>query len=120
MLVILSWTVPVLVRVATWGGPLMPTASLGKVRDDGEIVTVGAGVPVPDKLTICGLMRSPSVMVIVPFQVSARVGVKVTEMVQVAPAFTVVPQVLVSPKDLLATMLVMLREFLPKFVRVMD
>jgi hypothetical protein len=81
---------------------------------------MGAGVPVPDKLTICGLVRSPSVTVTVPFQVSAPVGVKVTEMVQVAPAFTAVPQVLVSPKDLLATMLVMLREVLPKLVRVMD
>src|ERR1700730_5519932 len=120
MLVILSWTVPLLVKVATSGELLMLTASLGKVRDDGEIVTVGADVPVPDKLTTCGLVRSPSVMVIVPFQVSAAVGVKVTEIVQVAPAFTVVPQVLVSPKDLLATLLVMLREVLLKFVRVMD
>jgi len=63
---------------------------------------------------------APGDTVIVPFQVSAAVGVKVTEIVQVAPAFTVVPQVLVSPKDLLATLLVMLREVLLKFVRVMD
>jgi hypothetical protein len=43
-------------------------------------------VPVPDKLAVCGLVLALSVMVRVPVRVPRAVGVKVTEIAQVAPA----------------------------------
>lgn len=54
----------------------------------------------------------------VPVRVPVAVGVKVTEIVQFAPAATLVPQVLVSPKFVLGTILVMLSEVVPVLVRV--
>ena len=50
--------------------------------------------PVPDKVTVCGLLLALSVTVIVPGSLPATVGVNVTLMVQFPPAATEVPQVL--------------------------
>ena len=41
--------------------------------------------PVPDKLTICGVVLALSVIVRVPVLVPIAVGVKVTEIVQLFP-----------------------------------
>lgn len=51
--------------------------------------------PVPLRATLCGEPVALSVMVRLPFRVPVAVGVKVTEIVQLAPAATLVPQVLV-------------------------
>ena len=51
--------------------------------------------PLPVRLTVCGLLVALSVTVSVPVNVPVAVGLKVTEIVQFFPAFTVVPQVLV-------------------------
>jgi len=45
--------------------------------------------PVPDKAAVCGLVPALSVMVRVPVRVPTVVGVKVTEILQVAPAASV-------------------------------
>ena len=83
-----------------------------------ESVAVAAAVPVPLRLTVCGLEVSPSVMVKVPVRLATEPGVKVTLMIQLAPALRLVPQVLVSAKLLLAAMLVMVSAVVPMLLRV--
>jgi hypothetical protein len=51
--------------------------------------------PVPLRATLCGEPVASSVIVILAVRVPAAVGVKVTEIVQLAPAATLVPQLLV-------------------------
>src|SRR2546428_207109 len=53
-----------------------------------------AAVPVPVRLTICGLSLALSLMVMLPVRVPVAVGVKVTLMLQLPPAATALPQVL--------------------------
>ena len=72
----------------------------------------------PVRLTICGLPVALSVTVIVPGWLPVAVGVKVTLIVQFAPAATDVPQVLVWAYCVLAEMLVMLRAAVPPLVSV--
>ena len=57
-----------------------------KVRLVGESVTAGVfgAVPVPVKLTTCGLPPALSLIVMEPVRVPVAVGVKVTFIVQVA------------------------------------
>jgi hypothetical protein len=74
--------------------------------------------PVPLSATLCGLSEALSEMLRVPVLVPPAAGLKVTEMVQLAPALTVVPQVLVCEKSALAVMLEMVSEALPVLVRV--
>jgi hypothetical protein len=57
-------------------------------------------------------------MLRVPVLVPPASGLKVTEIVQLAPTLTVVPQVLVWEKSPLAVMLEMVSEALPVLVRV--
>jgi hypothetical protein len=54
----------------------------------------------------------------VPVLIPAAVGLKVTEIVQLAPALTVVPQVLVWEKSPLGVMLEMVRVTVPVLARV--
>ena len=61
-------------------------------------VTVAAATPVPLNVTCCGLDAALSVTVIVPVSVPVAVGVKVTEMVQLAPAGRLEGQAFVSAK----------------------
>jgi hypothetical protein len=62
--------------------------------------------PVPDKLTVCGLLLPLSVTVNVPVRAPTTVGVKVTLIEHRVPAFTELPQVLVSAKSPVVEMLV--------------
>ena len=96
MLVMFNEAVPLLVRVTDCAALLVPTSWLAKVRLVGERLTAGAlaAVPVPVRFTVCGLSLASSVMVIVPVRVPVAVGVKVTLMLQFAPAATALPQVL--------------------------
>ena len=58
-----------------------------------------ATVPVPVRLAVWGLLVALSVTVSVPVRVPVAVGVKVTLMVQLPPAATLVPQLLVCAKS---------------------
>ena len=66
---------------------MAPTAWLPKVRLVGERLAAGA-VPVPERLTLCGLPVALSVRVTAAVRVPAAVGLKVTLIVQLAPAAT--------------------------------
>ena len=65
----------------------------------------GVPVPVPVRLTVCGLEVALSVTISVPVAVPSASGVKETEMMQLAPGARVLPQPLVSEKTPLAAML---------------
>ena len=78
---------------------MAPTAWLAKVRLLGEMLTAGA-VPVPVRLTVWGLPVALSVRVTAALRVPLAAGVKVTLIVQLAPAATELPQLLVCAKSL--------------------
>jgi hypothetical protein len=92
-----------------------------KARVAGERLTAGA-VPVPEKLTVCGLPLTLSAMLRAAVAAPLAEGVKVTLIAQLAPAATELPQVLVCAKllalDPETAMPVKLRAALPELVRV--
>ena len=90
-----------------------------KVRVVGAKLTLGA-IPVPERVTVCGLPVASSVTVIAPGWLPMAVGVKVTLMEQLAPAATEAPQVLVWAYGALAVMLVMFSAAVPELVSVTD
>jgi hypothetical protein len=83
-----------------------------------ELVDTLNPEPIPLKLIVCGELATLSVIVSVPVRGPTAVGVKVTEIVQFAPAATVVPQVLVWAKSPDVEMDASAREACPEFVRV--
>jgi hypothetical protein len=100
-------------------------AWLAKGRLVGERLTAGSGlVPVPERLTVCGLLAALSEMLREPLLVPAAVGVKVTLIAHSAPAATEPPQVFVCAKSLafapVTARLVMLNAAFPPLVRVTD
>ncbi len=68
-----------------------------KVREVVERLTTGMA-PVPLRLTVCGLPLALSAMLNWPVTGPGAVGLKVTLKVQLAPAATLEPQLLVSAK----------------------
>jgi hypothetical protein len=72
----------------------VPTERLPKARLEGETLAA-AEVPVPERLTVCGLPVALSAMLRDALRVPAAAGVKVTLIVQLAPASTLDPQLLV-------------------------
>lgn len=62
-------------------------------------LTAGAARPLPVRATVCGLPAALSVMVSVPVLLPRALGVIVTLMLQLAPAATEVPHVLVCAKS---------------------
>jgi hypothetical protein len=88
---------PVLVSVTVWGGLVVPTGSDGKVSG-ADNPTMGP-VPVPVRLTVCGLFKALSEMVREPVRVPTAVGVKVTLIVQLEPAARLAAQVFVASKS---------------------
>ncbi len=86
------------------------------------MLTAGA-VPVPVRLTLCGLPAALSVRVIAAARVPLAAGVKVTLIVQLAPTATLDPQLLDWAKSLalapVSARLVRLKAALPELVRVM-
>ena len=81
-------------------------------------MAVAPPVPVPERATVC--VPTLSATERVPLSDPVVVGVKVTEMVQLAPAVKVEPQVLVSAKLPEALMPLTLSVALPLLVRVRD
>jgi hypothetical protein len=112
---------PLLVRVVVWAVLLVPTDWLPKERLVGERPSTGA-VPVPERLTAWGLPPALSLMLIEAARLPLAVGVKVTLTVQLAPAASELPQVLVWAKSLALApaiaRLVMLNVALRLLVRV--
>ena len=94
-----------------------PAETVAEVEPPGgtEMTT---SVPSPDRVMDCGLAGALSEMVMAPALGPAAVGVKVTEIVQVAFLAKLVPQVSVSAKSPLALMLVNISVALPTLVTV--
>ncbi len=66
---------------------------LGKVSEVGE--RLGGTVPVPERLTVCGLPLALSVIASVELSAPVVVGVKVTLIVQLVLAASELPQLFV-------------------------
>jgi len=98
MLETLSAAVPLLVRVAVSVPLVVLTASLPKARLVGERPAATV-VPVPERLRDWGLPVALSVMLTEAVRLPLVVGSKVTLIVQLPPAVTETPQVLVSAKS---------------------
>ena len=79
--------------VMVWGG-LVVFMLAWKVRFVGEMVT-GAATPVPARPTVWGLLLALSVMVSEALRDPVAIGAKVTSIVQLVPAETPLPQLLV-------------------------
>ena len=84
---------PVLLKVAVSTPLVVPTDWFPKERLVGERPSIGA-VPVPERATDWGLPAALSVMLTEAVRLPLAVGVKVTLIVQLAPAATELPQVL--------------------------
>ena len=98
MLVMLKAALPELVSVIACAALLVvPTDWFPKDRVPGERLTVDE-VPVPERLTVWGLPMASSATLRVAARAPLAEGVKVTLMVQFAPAATELPQVLVWAK----------------------
>jgi len=119
ILVIVSVALPELVSVTDCTVLVVPTIWELKVRLEDDRVTAGAA-PVPVKLMVCGLPDALSTMLTEPVREPVAVGLNVTLMVQLAPARTAPPQVVVCAKSPLAEMLVILSDALPELVSVTD
>jgi hypothetical protein len=94
----LSAPVPVFLSEMAWVAAEEPTVVLAKVRVAGVRLTAGA-VPVPVRDAVCGEPLALSATLTVAFSDPAAAGLKVTVMLQLAPAATLVPQVLVCEND---------------------
>ena len=90
-----------------------------KARVVGAKLAAGA-IPVPERVTVCGLPVALSVMVIVPGWLPAAVGVNVTLMVQLLPTLKEAPQESDSEYCALAVMLLMFSVAVPELVSVTD
>ena len=120
-LVMLKAALPVLLRVTVCAVLVIPTGWLPKARLLAERLTTTA-VPVPERLTDCGLPLALSVMLTEAVRLPLAAGVNVTLMVQLAPAATELPHVLVWAKSLalvpVKARLVMLKAAVPVLLRV--
>jgi len=87
---IVSAPVPEFVRVTLCAGLVVPISRLPKPRLVGEKVTAGPGAtPVPLSATACGLPGALSLIATEAVRVPAAVGLKVAEIVQLAPGASV-------------------------------
>jgi hypothetical protein len=117
MLEISNGSSPVLLRVTGSAGLVVLTTCSPKVSAGAERLTAGA-MPIPLRLTTCGLSAALLATVIVPVLVPLSVGAKTTLRLQAAPGGKLGPQVFVWLKSLLAWILVMLADTVPGLVRV--
>jgi hypothetical protein len=115
MLSMLRVALPVLLRVTISALLVVPTVWAGNVKEAGESFTVVELPPVPVRLTVWVSGLALSKMVTAPVLVPVAVGVKVTVMMQEAPAATLEPQLLVWEKFPLTLKLAMLSVAFPVF-----
>jgi len=95
------------------------TSVPGKVRAVGESETLGAVLsPVPVRDAVCGLPEASSATLSVPLRAPLAVGLKVTVILQFAPAARLVPHAFVWLKSPLADTPEMLSATEPVFVSV--
>jgi hypothetical protein len=86
-----------LVSVTVTAALVVPTVTVPRFSALADSVTGELEVlPVPLRLTVCGLFPALSVKVNVPVAAPVAVGVNVTPTLQLAPAATLVPQVLLE------------------------
>jgi hypothetical protein len=114
-----SVTLRLLVRVNTFAGLVVPTVRAAYVALLGA--NVAGGPPVPESGTVCGLFGALSVIVRFPVRTPSWVGVKVTLIMQLFPARTVLPQdfaTIVWAKSPLVAMLLMFSVAVPVLVSV--
>jgi hypothetical protein len=118
----LKAALPVLLRVTVCAALVISTGSLPKARLVGERLA-RASVPVPERLTVCGLPAALSEMLTEAVRLPLAEGVNVTLIVQLAPAATLDPQLLVCAKSLalvpVSARLEMLKAELPVLFSVM-
>ena len=102
-LVMVKALLPLLARVIVWAVLVVPTDWLAKERlvagrltAGGMAVSASGGVPVPERLTLWGLPLALSTTLTVAVRAPLAEGVKVTRIVQVAPAATELPQLVVG------------------------
>ncbi len=115
-----SVMLPVLVKVTDCAALVKPDNRAGKLSEAGDKLTHGP-IPVPVRLTICVLPLTPpllSLMVTEPVSGPGATGEKVTVTIQVPPAATLLPQLLVSLKFALVAMLVMLSAAAPVLLKL--
>jgi hypothetical protein len=93
-------------RFSGWAAPVLPALVPPKVKLAGESVSGGV-IPVPLKLTVCGLLVALSITLIEPVAAPAVVGLKETMIVQNAFALSEAEQLFVWEKGPLAEMFVM-------------
>ena len=93
-LVMLKAPLPVLLRLTVCVVLLTSMGWVPKARLVGERLPTGA-VPAPERLTVCGLPLALSVMLTEAVRLPLAAGVKVTLMVQLLPAATELPHVVV-------------------------
>ena len=115
--VMLTGALPTSVNVTVCDALELPTRTAGNVNLVAESFST---VPVPVRLTLCGLPAALSVTVIAPVRVPRTVGWNVTMIAQLAPAASTEPHVVVFAKSPEDTMLVMFSVALPVFLRVTD
>ena len=94
--VIVSGEVPVFFNVTACAALVVPTAVDANVSDAGVIVTVGFAMPVPVRVADWGEPVAVSVTVTFAVRVPRAAGLKTTATGQLAPAASVVPQVVRS------------------------
>src|SRR5579864_5678849 len=82
-----------LVTVTFFAALVVPTVTVPNERVSG--LTLTGSFPVPVRAIVCGLVTALSVMFTVAVCLPATTGVNVTVIVQLPPAATLVPQVLV-------------------------
>src|ERR1035437_1913999 len=109
--------VPLLVSVTCWGALELPTGWLEKLKLPGLNATLGA-VACPLRRADCTKPGALSVKLNHPPRAPAAVGAKLTEMVQLAPAATEEPQVLVWEKSPVAAIWVTVNAAFPLLVSV--
>ena len=83
-----------MLNVTLWAALVVPTTWLAKVRLAGDSPAAGA-IPLPLRAAVCGLSLALSVTDRVPLRVPVAVGVKLTLILQLAPAARLAPQLLV-------------------------
>ena len=120
----LKAVLPVLLKVTVCAVLVTSTDWLPKARLVGERLTRAAvPVPVPERLTVCGLPLALSVMLSEAVRLPLAEGVNLTLIVQLAPAATLDPQFLLCAKSLgfvpVSARLEMLKAELPVLFSVM-
>ena len=92
-------TFPVFVIVTGFDGLGLPTVTLPNTNELGEIVSTPASSVFPYKATLCGLPVALSLMITKAVRSALTVGAKTMVIVQLPPAGTELPQLLLCEKS---------------------